>query len=82
MLRCVKSSVYADFQLNLTTLVSEAVKEAQSQHKSRIRDKLQEYRPLAKAEELLEENYNQIDNQLSNTASGDDAAEKRKREAR
>ena len=28
---------------------------------------------------LVEENYNQIDNQLSNTSPGDDAAEKRKK---
>ena len=27
---------------------------------------LQEYKPLAKVEEMVEENYNQIDNQLSN----------------
>ena len=33
-------------------------------------------------EELVEENYNQIDNQLSNTTPGDDAAEKRKKEIR
>lgn len=30
----------------------------------------------------MEENYNQIDNQLSNTSPGDDAAEKRKKEIR
>lgn len=53
-----------------------------SANKTRIRDKLQEYRPLAKVEELLEENYNQIDNQLSNTAPGDDTAEKRRKESR
>lgn len=29
-------------------------------------DQLTEYKPLAKVEELVEENYNQIDNQLSN----------------
>lgn len=62
--------------------VTEALREAQSEHKPRIHDKLQEYRPLAKVEELVEENYNQIDNQLSNTAPGDDAAEKRKKESR
>lgn len=56
--------------------------QGQSDHKMRIRDKLQEYRPLAKVEELLEENYNQIDNQLSNTAPGDDTAEKRRKESR
>lgn len=33
-------------------------------------------------EELLAENYNQIDNPLSNTAPGDDAAEKRRKESR
>ena len=44
-----------------------------------IWEKLQEYKPLAKVEELVEENYNQIDNQLSNTSPGDDAAEKRKK---
>jgi len=43
---------------------------------------MQEYWPLAKVEELLEENYNQIDNQLSNTAPGGDAAEKRRKESR
>lgn len=56
--------------------------QGQSDHKTRIREKLQEYRPLAKVEELLEENYNQIDNQLSNTSPGDDAAEKRRKESR
>jgi hypothetical protein len=54
----------------------------QSGHKTRIRDKLREYSPLAKVEKLLEENYNQIDNQLSNTAPGDDAAEKRRKASR
>ena len=47
-----------------------------------IREKLQEYKPLAKVEELVEENYNQIDNQLSNTSPGDNATEKRKKEIR
>lgn len=56
--------------------------QGQSDHKTRIREKLQEYRPLAKVEELLEENYNQIDNQLSNTVPGDDTAEKRRKESR
>lgn len=56
--------------------------QGQSANKTRIREKLQEYRPLAKVEELLEENYNQIDNQLSNTAPGEDAAEKRRKESR
>ena len=35
---------------------------------------------LAKVEELVEENCNQIDNQLSDTTPGGDAAEKRKKE--
>lgn len=47
-----------------------------------IREKLQEYKPLAKVEELVEENYNQIDNQLSNTSPGDKTTEKRKKEIR
>ena len=47
-----------------------------------IREKLQEYKPLAKVEELVEENYNQINNQLSNTSPDDDAAKKRKKEVR
>ena len=47
-----------------------------------IREKLQEYKPLAKVEELVEENYNQIDNQLSNISPGENATEKRKKEIR
>ncbi len=43
-----------------------------------IREKLQEYKPLAKVEGLVEENYNQ----LSNTTPSGDAAEKRKKEIR
>ena len=61
---------------------SEISSQGMSKQEISIREKLQEYKPLAKVEELVEENYNQIDNQLSNTSPGDDAVEKKKKEIR
>ncbi len=52
------------------------------EHIMAARNRSQEYKPLAKVEELEEENYNQIDNYLSNSKpKAEEIREKRQEEA-
>ncbi len=57
----------------------QSLHEALKASERRVKEKQTEYKPLAKVEELEEENFNQIDNQLSNTAPGDNPTEKKKK---
>ena len=47
----------------------------------RLMEKINEYKPLAKVEEMEEQNYNMIDNQLNNGAGEKEAKRERERDA-
>jgi hypothetical protein len=65
----------------LTEIVSQGAGTTEDQRKAQeMIDKIQEYKPLAKVEELEESNYNNIDNVLNN--GFEQKKEEKEREAR
>ena len=63
----IRSGKSADYKKYLSDVVSESDNIEDVRKAAELLVKLAEYKPLAKVEELEEENLNQIDNYLSNT---------------
>ncbi len=65
----IRSGYAGDYKRYLADVVSESDNIEDVRKAAELLIKLAEYKPLAKVEELEEENLNQIDNYLSNTVS-------------